>query len=60
LPEWGKGEALYLQFDVTADKDGGSGLELSIFRELTKLHGGQISVSSVAGKGSTLAFYIKS
>ncbi|KAF2001523.1 hypothetical protein P154DRAFT_521601 [Amniculicola lignicola CBS 123094] len=82
--EWGKGQELYLQFDVcdtgkgltaeelkrlflkfsqaspkTYSQYGGSGLGLFISRELTELQGGQIGVHSVAGQGSTFAFYIK-
>ncbi len=36
----------------------GSGIGLSLARELTELHGGQISVSSRLGKGSCFAVYL--
>ena len=43
----------------TASQHGGSGLGLFISRELAELQGGQIGVASVAGRGTTFAFYIK-
>lgn len=38
---------------------GGSGLGLFISKRLAELHGGQIGVSSEAGKGSIFSFYVQ-
>lgn len=54
---------LFLRFSQASPRThvqyGGSGLGLFISRQLTELQGGEIGVASVAGKGSTFAFYVR-
>jgi hypothetical protein len=54
---------LFMRFSQASPRThiqyGGSGLGLFISRELTELQGGEIGVSSVAGEGSTFAFYVR-
>lgn len=54
---------LFLRFSQASPRThvqyGGSGLGLFISRELVELQGGEIGVSSMAGEGSTFAFYVK-
>lgn len=43
----------------TGQMYGGSGLGLNIARKMCQLHGGEIGVSSIEGKGSTFGFFFR-
>lgn len=50
----------FTQVDASTTRQyGGTGLGLAIVRQLCQLMGGDVAVHSVAGQGSTFAFYIE-
>ena len=46
---------MFLQFDRERHEQQGLGLGLMIAKRLTEIHGGNISVSSVQGNGTTIS-----
>ncbi|WP_084327028.1 ATP-binding protein [Desulfofundulus thermocisternus] len=49
---------IYQAANSRTHKYGGSGLGLSLARELVELHGGYISAASKPGEGSTFTIYL--
>ncbi|HSH03208.1 MAG TPA: GAF domain-containing protein [Anaerolineae bacterium] len=49
-------ERFYRSNDADVQKVSGTGLGLAIVKNLVEMHGGQLTVSSQAGKGSTFSF----
>ena len=47
-------ERIFVPFFTT--KNNGSGIGLTLCKQIISLHGGQISVQSTAGKGSRFAY----
>lgn len=55
-------ERLFKQFGQTgmgSNHDAGSGLGLFLSKQLVEMHGGELSVQSQVGEGSTFSFYIR-
>ena len=48
----------FWQADSSRGNEGGSGLGLAMVKEIAELHGGNVSVESTLGKGSTFTFRI--
>lgn len=55
-------ERLFKQFGqhgMSSNHDAGSGLGLFLSKQLVEMHGGELSVQSQAGEGSTFSFYVR-
>lgn len=48
----------FWQADPSRGENGSSGLGLSMVKEIAEFHGGDVSVNSVPGKGSTFSLRI--
>ena len=48
----------FYRTDSSRSSEGGSGLGLSISKELVQAHGGEISIESEPGKGTVVSFYL--
>lgn len=47
------------QIEGASQHDAGSGLGLFLSKQLVEMHGGELSVSSKVGQGSTFSFYVR-
>jgi len=48
----------FWQADLSRSENGSSGLGLAMVKEIAELHGGDVSVESAPGKGSTFSLRI--
>jgi two-component system phosphate regulon sensor histidine kinase PhoR len=52
-------ERFYRVDNARSRSQGGTGLGLSIVKHIVQLHGGNVAVESIPGKGSTFSFTLK-